>query len=197
MRTGQAQGLAGLAALAIWCGSAAAQTGAVPACETSKVEVAPAQGVETPAERVARLERALEDSLAQHDECFLALSNSGGSASGSSGTGDGTGDGTANTGTANGQRGAEGQRDTDKSTGATTVASSTNADTPDQELDTSGPPVAGSALDNGAVPSDIPPGLDDDVVAQQIREAAQAETDPDVRARLWDDYRKYKGLPPA
>ena len=42
------------------------------------------------------------------------------------------------------------------------------------------------------IPPDIPDGSDDDVVARQLREAAMKETDPKLRARLWDEYRKYK-----
>ena len=41
-------------------------------------------------------------------------------------------------------------------------------------------------------PADIPSGSDDDVVARQIREAAMNETDPVLREKLWDEYRKYK-----
>ena len=44
----------------------------------------------------------------------------------------------------------------------------------------------------GNIPSDIPDGRDDDVVARQIREAAENETDPALREKLWDEYRKYK-----
>jgi len=44
----------------------------------------------------------------------------------------------------------------------------------------------------GSVPPDIPDGQDDDVVARQLREAAMAETDPELQKRLWDEYRKYK-----
>ena len=43
-------------------------------------------------------------------------------------------------------------------------------------------------------PSDIPSGSGDDVVARQLREAASRETDPAVREKLWDEYRKYKGI---
>ncbi|MAL93512.1 MAG: hypothetical protein CME40_00285 [Haliea sp.] len=43
-------------------------------------------------------------------------------------------------------------------------------------------------------PDDIPSGDDDDVVARQLREAAMREPDPDVREKLWDEYRKYKGI---
>lgn len=40
-------------------------------------------------------------------------------------------------------------------------------------------------------PPDIPDGSDDDVVARQIREAAMKEKDPELREKLWDEYRKY------
>jgi hypothetical protein len=43
-------------------------------------------------------------------------------------------------------------------------------------------------------PGDIPNGNDDDVVARQLREAAMREADPEVREKLWNEYRKYKGL---
>ena len=43
-------------------------------------------------------------------------------------------------------------------------------------------------------PEDIPSGNDDDVVARQLREAAMREPDPVIRERLWNEYRKYKGL---
>lgn len=42
------------------------------------------------------------------------------------------------------------------------------------------------------VPADIPDGRDDDIVARQLREAAQMEKDPELREKLWDEYRKYK-----
>jgi hypothetical protein len=45
-------------------------------------------------------------------------------------------------------------------------------------------------------PEDIPTGNDDDVVARQLREAAMREPDPKVREKLWDEYRKYKGISP-
>jgi hypothetical protein len=43
-----------------------------------------------------------------------------------------------------------------------------------------------------AVPADIPDGSDDDIVARQLREAAQKETDPELREKLWQEYRDYK-----
>ncbi len=38
----------------------------------------------------------------------------------------------------------------------------------------------------------IPSGEDDDVVARQLREAAQKEQDPELRKKLWEEYRAYK-----
>ncbi len=43
-------------------------------------------------------------------------------------------------------------------------------------------------------PDDIEVLIDDDIVAKQLREAALAEEDPELRERLWEEYRKYKGL---
>jgi hypothetical protein len=41
-------------------------------------------------------------------------------------------------------------------------------------------------------PADIPDGSDDDIVARQLREAAMKETDPELREKLWQEYRNYK-----
>ena len=48
---------------------------------------------------------------------------------------------------------------------------------------------------NGAIPDDLPPADNDSVFEAQIRAAAENETDPEVRKNLWNEYRKYKGLP--
>jgi hypothetical protein len=48
-------------------------------------------------------------------------------------------------------------------------------------------PGAGSRI-----PDDIPDGSDDDVVARQLREAAEKETDPELKKKLWEEYRRYK-----
>ena len=55
---------------------------------------------------------------------------------------------------------------------------------------------AGSAGTKGqgpsTVPKNIPDGRDDDVIARQIREAAEKETDPELRDKLWKEYIEYK-----
>jgi len=45
------------------------------------------------------------------------------------------------------------------------------------------------------IPEDIPTdGTGDDQVAEQIREAAMAETDPVIRDALWEEYRRHTGI---
>ena len=52
-----------------------------------------------------------------------------------------------------------------------------------------------SVLGSGKLPEDILPGDNDSVLEKQIRIAAMTEKDPVIKARLWNEYRKYKGLP--
>ena len=58
--------------------------------------------------------------------------------------------------------------------------------------------VAGGAGGAGTgetypVPDDIGDGQGDDIVLRQIREAAMNESDPELRKKLWDEYRRIKG----
>lgn len=48
---------------------------------------------------------------------------------------------------------------------------------------------------SGKRPEDITDIDNDDAVAAQIRLAAEIEEDPEKKAQLWNEYRKYKGLP--
>ncbi len=50
----------------------------------------------------------------------------------------------------------------------------------------------GGVRNQGARPANIPSGDDDDVIAAQIREAAENEADPVLRERLWEEYISYK-----
>lgn len=42
------------------------------------------------------------------------------------------------------------------------------------------------------VPPDVGDGSDDDIIARQLREAAMNEEDPELREKLWEEYRAYK-----
>lgn len=50
----------------------------------------------------------------------------------------------------------------------------------------------GSAGGNGATATLIPDGNDDDIVARRIRKAAELETDPELKDKLWKEYVEYK-----
>jgi len=46
---------------------------------------------------------------------------------------------------------------------------------------------------SSGVPRDVADARDDDIIARQLREAAMQEADPEIREKLWADYRRYKG----
>ena len=50
------------------------------------------------------------------------------------------------------------------------------------------PPKRGDA----AATTNLPDAKDDDIIARQLREAAMQETDPELKEKLWDEYRRYK-----
>jgi hypothetical protein len=54
------------------------------------------------------------------------------------------------------------------------------------------PGKGGSETAQADLPKDLPDARDDDVVARQLREAAMKETDPVLREKLWEEYRRYK-----
>lgn len=46
----------------------------------------------------------------------------------------------------------------------------------------------------GAPGGKLPPPEDDDIVARQLREAAEKEPDPELKNKLWEEYWRYKGV---
>ena len=65
-------------------------------------------------------------------------------------------------------------------------ADAAKADKPATTADLEKPPVVSTGAGNDYSPDD------DDVVARQLRRAAEQETDPELRKKLWEEYRKYK-----
>ena len=53
--------------------------------------------------------------------------------------------------------------------------------------------TSGSVGASQPPPDDIGDGRGDNVIERQIRQAALQETDPELRAQLWDEYRRMKG----
>ena len=53
-------------------------------------------------------------------------------------------------------------------------------------------PISGEVEEQVDEGEDIPSPQGDDIVARQIREAAENEKDPALRKKLWEEYRRYK-----
>lgn len=65
-------------------------------------------------------------------------------------------------------------------------------DTGEDNMPSGNSPTDDVMVAGAAVPNDIPDGQDDDIVARQLRELAMAERDPELRAKYWEEYKRYK-----
>jgi hypothetical protein len=114
---------------------------------------------------------------------------SGGSGSSSSGGG----------GEQGGASGSEsgGQESQSKSAAASGGASGGGGAGAQQGDRTVGATTTGGTEEGGdeiiAIPEDIGDGRNDDIVLRQIREAATNESDPVLREKLWEEYRRIRG----
>lgn len=161
----------------------------------------------TAEERLTLMEQSFYRSLNKFDLCHDASSNSNGvdaGAGGANGTGDSDSGDAEGTSTATSDMSGTEGTSAEKSSEGTAV--SISSEISGAESDTSTPASVNSdgqtegnepldELDGGSTPEDIPSADNDSVLEAQIRQAAINETDPDVKARLWNEYRKYKGLP--
>ena len=169
--------------------------------ETESADIA-MQAERTAEEQVEALDAMLMAGLGEYDERLLreqerikadAPSNDSGSGGGAGSGGEGDGDGSGGEGDSEGDAGGDGNSDGRNSGGT--------AGTNPQSGQTGGQPAGGpvdSSRGSGErgndrdQPADIPDGSDDDVVARQLREAAEQETDPELKEKLWEEYRRYK-----
>ena len=160
--------------------------------------------VETREERQEGLDRKLDSSLSEFDALILreqeileqrreaAGAAGGGGGAGTAAVGGG-GEGTGEEGSAGNEGGEQGE-----AAGATAEGTGESPDDASGEevARDEGAPETSEAetgeASNGRVPPDVGDGKDDDIVARQIREAAMKEEDPELREKLWDEYRAYK-----
>ncbi len=163
---------------------------------------------QTEGERVVVLERRLGASLSEFDEMLLremeqlARTQSGspdaGSGSGalggdqagsdagedSSAAGETPGDKTAAAANGSPERQTEGSQEQAASGDVRDRRQSAKAGHAGAKRD--------AKRDGAAARDEVPDAGDDDVVARQLREAAESETDPELREKLWEEYRRYK-----
>ena len=151
----------------------------------------------TEAENTARMIDQLNGSLGEFDERLLreqdrvkakkprtesdSTTSAGGDAGGS---GDQAGDG-------DGEEGQQGEASGGKSVGTSGKVGSVEEGQPgsSSQKGAQGKSLPGT---KSSAPADIPDGSNDDVIARQLREAAEKETDPELKKKLWDEYRRYK-----
>lgn len=147
----------------------------------------------TAAERQAVLDGRLNESIAVFDGMILSEREQAQGAANQNGAG-GTGGGTAS-GTGGSGREGDGSGDNPVVIASAPPISSSGAGRmPNMGRSREGD-FDNSNQESFPPPADIPSGNDDDVVARQLREAAMNEPDPDLRERLWNEYRTYTGLP--
>ena len=190
--------VAALVIAAAACAAAAADRDCAPREVHADVDGRPL----TREERVARLDEALRESLARFDECQAAPSVSGNVGLGAEGArGDATSDGGADR-SAEGDGGGDAESTEAAGAVESVAAEGVQGTEAPEEVAATAPGTerptdsGGLRTDNAAgIPDDIPEPDNDSVLEAQIRRAAMEETDPRTRAELWNEYRKYKGLP--
>ena len=149
-------------------------------CDNTEFESTEPIYAETEEEKIRRLEKELEQALAQFDNCIVEESKSlkesggGGAAAASAST------------TASGENESENLKES-SSTPSTSIIS-------DGDINLEEPNSRQLSSSNGSIPKDVALINDDDIVATQLRELAMSEEDPNLRDQLWDKYREYKGI---
>lgn len=168
-----------------------------PALAPAAIDQAREQTVD---EQIAVLDAQLLSGLGEFDEMLLREQERVRAAAPmTEATGGGAG-GAGNGGASDGTEGAEGGEGTDESAGEQGAAGAEGKSGAASERGSDGSSGQGAGSGAGAerqrgrqgVPPNIPDGSDDDVVARQLREAAEKERDPELKKRLWEEYRRYK-----
>ena len=169
-------------------------------------------------EKLQEMDDAFYDSLSQFEHCSESSSSSssssgggGGSAGGggggssadsassSSGGGDGNGSqmqGSSESGASSPSKGISGTEKASESNQSASgnQESAEESGTQTDSLTSGNVEKNDKFSDNGKLPEDIPPADNDSVVEAQLRQAAIAEKDPQKKKKLWNEYRRYKGL---
>ncbi len=162
-------------------------------------------GAQTGDEAQADLDEEFKDSLSEFDEKVLEEkevlaakrpnSTAGDDPAGGEAVASAAGDGGFDGSMGGSAEPSEGGQDSQQSAAGDTKTSGASPSAPTGSHAASSDPEGEEPKKKkrGRVPSDIPDGRDDDIVARQLREAAMNEDDPELREKLWDEYRRYKG----
>ena len=145
-------------------------------------------------ERLKAMDKAFFESVNRFELCNLSnqsnamsASENGLARSSSSGNANGTGSSSSESAI---MKGTEKEADAESTSTPNDPSQTKKANS--ESAEKSG---VSSSAKNGTTPKDIPGANNDDVIAAQIRLAAEIEQDPVKKKKLWNEYRKYKGLP--
>lgn len=144
----------------------------------------------TDQERLEAMNKAFYESVQRYELCQMSNQSSASSASAKA---------TSKTSNTNNLTGTDSVASplvtgTETTTKPESVSSVSDDSTLTDKSDNNSVTSMETATPNGKTPEDIPSADNDDVIAAQIRLAAEIEKDPEKKARLWNEYRKYKGL---
>ncbi len=148
----------------------------------------------TKAEKIALMDKELLRSLSKFDDCKISKMNSSNDEENSSSNGleQNTGGGSVASSDMSGTDKplTQDQLGTDEG-----VEANANLPVSGNRNKTDNGSPSGISLDNGKIPEDLINADNDSVLQAQIRQAAINEKDPKLKAKLWNEYRKYKGKP--
>ena len=198
-------------ALCLMVTVASAEEAADTDCLPHEVHVDTEGALLTREEKIARMDQAFHDSLTRFEQCQQATAVSGaGSASGGASSG-GADDSEASGGASDVRADSTGDN-ADRQVAGVAMKSVAASDIQGTRAPATDTPSSDTKMSDRSPLTDAPPGsvpqdilalrrgdssdLDNDSrLEAQIRRAAMAETDPKKQARLWNEYRRYKGLP--
>jgi len=168
-------------------------------CTNINIEYEPDDRL-TRQETVSSMDDSFFDSLSKFDDCQISQPGSPASAQGAQG---GSGDSGSGDSGDSGSAGVDGVASPNLSGTDAPVTTDAPDASASAGVDASGSVQANITGKNpprvtqpgsGKIPDDIPSADNDSVLEAQIRQAAISETDPGTKKKLWDEYRKYKGL---
>jgi hypothetical protein len=154
-------------------------------------------GAQTSDERRKSGEKALDDSLGDFDKTLKKEQERVAKERDAKGTAEGEGSegGGSDGADTSGANGAPGTRNGDLKSASSSSSSASkdgSADGSSDKGDAAGDTQGKASKGSGAGHQKAVTGSDDDIVAKRLRKAAEEETDPELKDRLWKEYYDYK-----
>ena len=169
-------------------------------CTESNLESMQSDFVLTLEEEIAMMDKQLSISLNEFEKCVdedykvKKNSESSSSESGSSESSSSESSNTSNSNSSSNNLEEKKSVPSESISGAEGSIESTESNNIEKNNGQISKGMSDVTLDNGKIPDDIPEDANDSALEKQIRRAAIKAKDPEKKKRLWNEYRKYKGL---